>query len=174
MQRAIWTALLSTISEPQLYYYRSPPSRDVASSWLRIVAESGGPNSKTARPYAMPHARPRGCKAARLQVLLRRLRELRLMHHIGVTTMWGLDHGHLHPLHRAAIPDSRTAAINASQSGIEPRTSCTAGKHSMQRAIRTALLCTISEPHLYYYKVKFCFCFLFCSSVSLFLLSYSF
>ena len=56
MQRAIRTALLNTISEPQLYYYSSPPSRDVASSRVGIVAEfdsdadlfdrtRGGPNS---------------------------------------------------------------------------------------------------------------------------------
>ncbi len=72
-----------------LYYYSSPPSRDVASSWLGIVAEfdsdadifdrtRGGPNST------------RGSKAAWE------------MHHVGVTTMEGLDQGHLHPLHRAS------------------------------------------------------------------------
>ncbi len=43
-------------------------------------------------------------------------------------------------------------AINAPQLVIEPGTSCTAGEHSMQRTIRTALLSTISEPQLYYYS----------------------
>ncbi len=50
------------------------------------------------------------------------------------------DQGHLHPLHRA------------SQSGNEPGTSCTAGEHFMQRAIRTALLTTIRNLGLYYYS----------------------
>jgi hypothetical protein len=58
MQRAIRTASLSTISEPQLYYYSSPPSRDVASSRVGIVAESGGPNSKATTPYAELVATP--------------------------------------------------------------------------------------------------------------------
>jgi len=56
---------------------------------IGIVAERGGPNSKAARPYAMPaarpyampYAKPKGWKAGRLQVLLR------LRHHVGVTTM---------------------------------------------------------------------------------------
>jgi hypothetical protein len=40
----------------------------------------------------------------------------------------------------------------ASQSGIEPGTSCTAGEHSMQRAIRMALLTAIRNLGLYYYN----------------------
>ncbi len=59
----------------------------------------------------------------------------------------GLVQGHLHPLHRASKTE-------ASQSGIEPRSSCTAGEHSMQRAIRTALLTAIRNLGLYYYKSK--------------------
>jgi hypothetical protein len=39
MQRAIWTMLLSAIWNLVLYYYSSPPSRDVTSSWLGFVAE---------------------------------------------------------------------------------------------------------------------------------------
>jgi hypothetical protein len=54
--------------------------------------------------------------------------------------MKGLDQGHLHPLHRASNTE-------ASQSGIEPGTSCTAGEHSIQRAIRTTLL---TDLGLYY------------------------
>jgi hypothetical protein len=53
--------------------------------------------------------------------------------------------GHLHPLHRASETD-------ASQLGIEPGTSCTAGEHSMQRAIRMKLLTTIRNLSLNYYK----------------------
>jgi hypothetical protein len=45
--------------------------------------------------------------------------------------------------------------INASQSGIEPGTSCTAGEHSMQRAIRTALLTAIRNLGLYYYNIRY-------------------
>ncbi len=47
----------------------------------------------------------------------------------------------------------------ASQSGIEPGTSCTAGELSMQRTIRTALLIKIWNLSLYYYRTKFNFCF---------------
>jgi hypothetical protein len=36
--------------------------------------------------------------------------------------------------------------------GIEPGTSCTAGEHSMQRAIRTALMTAIRNLYLYYYS----------------------
>jgi hypothetical protein len=61
-----------------------------------------------------------------------------------IINFWGDDQGHLHPLHRA----SETKAF---QSGIEPGTSCTAGEHSMQRAIRTALLTAIRNLGLYYY-----------------------
>jgi hypothetical protein len=43
-------------------------------------------------------------------------------------------------------------AINASQSEIEPGTSCTAVEHSMQRAIRTAVLTAIRNLALYYYS----------------------
>jgi hypothetical protein len=39
-----------------------------------------------------------------------------------------------------------------SQSGIEPGTSCTAGRHSMQRAIQTALFTAIWNLGFYYYK----------------------
>ncbi len=39
MQRAIRTALLTAIRNLGLYYYSSPPGRDVTSSWLEIVAE---------------------------------------------------------------------------------------------------------------------------------------
>jgi hypothetical protein len=57
MQRTIRMALLTAIQNLGLYYYSSPPSRDVASSWLGIVAEfdsdadiidqtSRGPNSE--------------------------------------------------------------------------------------------------------------------------------
>jgi hypothetical protein len=56
MQRAIRTALLTAIRNLGLYYYSSPPSRDVASSLLGIAADfdsdadifdrtHGGPNS---------------------------------------------------------------------------------------------------------------------------------
>jgi hypothetical protein len=61
-------------------------------------------------------------------------------------TFYGLDQGLLHSLHRAS-------EIDVSQSGIKPRTSCTAGEHSMQRAIRTALLSTIRNLTLYYYNL---------------------
>ncbi len=59
--------------------------------------------------------------------------------------MNGLDQGHLHPLHRA----SETEAF---QLGIKPGTSCTAGEHSMQRAIRSVLLTAIRNLSLYYYS----------------------
>jgi hypothetical protein len=49
---------------------------------------------------------------------------------------------------------------SASQSGLEPGTSCTAGEQSMQRAIRTALLITIWNLSLYYFRTKFNFMFL--------------
>jgi hypothetical protein len=56
-------------------------------------------------------------------------------------------------LRASATQKQRSAhAINASQSGIEPGTSCTAGEHSMQRAIRTALLTAIQNLGLYYYN----------------------
>ncbi len=65
MQRAIPTALLTAIRNLGLYYYSSPPSCDVASSWLGIVAEldsdadivdrtRGGPNSKRGRKALEP------------------------------------------------------------------------------------------------------------------------
>jgi hypothetical protein len=57
----------------------------------------------------------------------------------------GLDQGHLHPLHRASETE-------ASQSGIEPGTSCTADEHSMQRAIQTALLTVLRNLNLHYYS----------------------
>jgi hypothetical protein len=58
--------------------------------------------------------------------------------------LW-LEQGHLHPLHR----ESETYA---SESGTEPGTSCTAGEHSVQRAIRTALLSTFRNLSLYHYN----------------------
>jgi hypothetical protein len=58
-----------------------------------------------------------------------------------------VDQGHLHPLHRASETE-------ASQSRIEPGTSCTAGEHSMQRAIRMALLTAIRNLGLYYYNTN--------------------
>jgi hypothetical protein len=66
-----------------------PPKPRWRKLLIGIVAERGGPNSKAARPYAMPaarpyampYAKPKGWKAGRLQVLLR------LRHHVGVTTM---------------------------------------------------------------------------------------
>ncbi len=65
MQRAIRTALLTAIQNLDLYYYSSPPSRNVASSWFGIVAEfdsgadivdrtHGGPNSKRGRKAFEP------------------------------------------------------------------------------------------------------------------------
>jgi hypothetical protein len=56
--------------------------------------------------------------------------------------------GHLHPPHKASGTD-------ASQLGIEPGTSCTAGEHFVQRAIRTALLIAIRNLGLYYYTTPF-------------------
>ncbi len=47
---------------------------------------------------------------------------------------------------------NRASETDASQSGFEPGTSCTAVKHSMQRAIRTALKTTIRNLNLYYYS----------------------
>jgi hypothetical protein len=48
---------------------------------------------------------------------------------------------HLHPLHRAS-------ENVASQPGIEPGISCTAGEYSMKRAILTALFRCHSGSHL--------------------------
>ncbi len=62
-------------------------------------------------------------------------------------TLQGLDQDHLHPLHRASETEE-------SQQGTEPGTYCTAGEHSMQRAIRTALLTTIRILGLYYYNIS--------------------
>ncbi len=70
MQRAIRTALLTAIQNLGLYYYSSPPSRHVASSWLGIVAEfdsdadifdrtRGSPNSMRGRKALEPLLRAR-------------------------------------------------------------------------------------------------------------------
>jgi hypothetical protein len=70
LQRAIRTALLTAIQNLVLYYYSSPPSRDVASSQLGIVAEfdsdvdifgrmRGGLNSKRGSKALEPQLRAR-------------------------------------------------------------------------------------------------------------------
>jgi hypothetical protein len=56
-----------------------------------------------------------------------------------------IAHLHLHPLHRAS-------ENVASQRGIEPGTSCTAGEHSMLRAIRTAYRVAIRDLSLCCYS----------------------
>ncbi len=53
----------------------------------------------------------------------------------------------LHPLHRASENDEP-------HRGIESGTSCTAGEHSMQRAIRTAYLVAIRDLSLCCYTSK--------------------
>jgi hypothetical protein len=97
-------SILVAIRDLSLSCYSSPPSSDGCDSVACSVRVEIRPNAS--------HC-------------------MRIAHHVRVTTMQGLDQGHLHPLHRAS-------ENVASQAEIEPGSSCTAGEHSMQRAIRMA------------------------------------
>jgi hypothetical protein len=137
MQRAIRTALL-TIRNLGLYYYSSPQGVMMLQaldwgSWLSLT---------WTRIYLIGRVEVRIAWEGAGRSNLRTAWEL---HHVGVTTMQRLDQGHLHPLHRAS-------ETKVSQLGIEPGTSCTAGEHTMQRAIRMSLLTVIGDLGLYYYK----------------------
>jgi hypothetical protein len=69
MQRAIRTALLTAIRNLRLYYYSSPPSRDVAEfDWDANIFDRmrGGPNSKRGNKALEPllHAREQGARTS--------------------------------------------------------------------------------------------------------------
>ncbi len=63
-----------------------------------------------------------------------------------ISLLQGFEQGHLHPLHRAY-------QTYASQSRIEPGTSCTAGELSIQSANRK-FFSAIRNFALYYYKIS--------------------
>jgi hypothetical protein len=79
MKRAIRTAVFSCHSGSYLCCYSTPPSHDDGGSWLNPVACD-----------VRMEIRPNACRC------------VRIAHHVGVTTMQGLDQGHLHPQHRAS------------------------------------------------------------------------
>jgi hypothetical protein len=99
----------------------------------------------------------RGSKALEPHNAVWKLHHLWGLHYVGA---W-LGPPTVYPLHRASETDT-------SQQVIEPGTSCTAGEHSMQRAIWTALLAAIRNLCLYYYthtiKLKILCCFDFCQN----------
>ncbi len=143
-QGALRTVLLTAIRNIVLYYYSSPPHALDWESWLSLTRT---------QIYLIRHVKVRiareGAKHSNLYCI-RGSRVLEPQNHVRMASHRGHHYvgawpGPLHPLHRASETD-------VSLSGIEPRASCTAGEHSMQRAIPTALLTAIQKLSLYYYK----------------------
>jgi hypothetical protein len=119
MKRVIPPAVFSCHSGSQLCCYSTPPSHD-GGSWLNV--------NRLRVEYAW--------RSDRLHVAVW---ELRITS--GSPLCRGLTRAIYILLHRAS-------ENVASQPGIEPGTSCTAGEYSMKRAIRTAVFRCHSGSHL--------------------------
>jgi hypothetical protein len=152
MQRAIRTALLTAIRNLGLYYYSSPPSRDVAGSWLEIVAELDSDADIVDRTCGGSNSE-RGRKALESLLLVREQGARTSEPRENCMTLGSpLCRGLTKATYILCIEHPRRRRDQASRPGIEPGTSYTAGEHSMQRAIRTALLTAIRNLGLYYYS----------------------
>ncbi len=140
MQRANRTALLTVIRNLSLYYNSSPPPK--LRCKLFEMRDRGWVWNGRGYIWLEKRAREQGtqtslaCEGARRLDLRScvRISSRQSHYYVGASYILCIEH-------------------QASQSGIEPGTSCTAGEHSMQRGIHTAFLTSIRNLSLYYYNV---------------------